>query len=302
MSFSQRTKKDISLEKINENQYAYELSSYVKLSGYIRIFQQKLYTVFDVDNNIQAKRIYNIIKKIYDFSPTIEIKNNNKFTKNKIYRVLVDDETTTEKILKNEEKLGENIYDFYDKMNEDDLKTFLKVSFLLNGSITDPKRGYYVEFVFESKEISDVVFKIMDNFNLQPKKFIRKKNYIIYLKDSDEISDFLSLISAYKALLELQNVKAMKELRNNINRQTNCDKANIDRTVNASLKQISAIEKLKKNDLFKNLPDELKNVAEIRIENPYISIEDLGKLTNPTMSKAKINYRLQKLIKLSEEI
>ena len=127
-----------------------------------------------------------------------------------------------------------------------------------------------------------------------------KRQYIIYLKDSDKISDFLAIIGANKSLFELENVRAMKSIRNNINRQTNFDKANIDRTVKASLKQVDAINYVFNSELYETLSDSLKEIGRLRLENPYISIEQLGDLMKPPMSKAKVNYRLQKFIKMSE--
>ena len=122
------------------------------------------------------------------------------------------------------------------------------------------------------------------------------------MKDSDKISDFLAIIGANKSLFELEDVKAMKSIRNDINRQTNFDKANIDRTVKASLKQVASIKLLDKNDKLKSLSKELQELAELRVDNPYTSIEELGQMLNPPMSKSKVNYRLQKFIKMAEDL
>lgn len=302
MSFSQRTKKEISIKNILNQNLIYELFSYLKLCGYIRIIENKIYILFDVESNIQSKRIYNIIRTLFSFSPTIEIKNNKKFSKDKFYRVLVDDEIIANKILGLSEKIESDIKNL-DLKDENTLNSiFLKVGFLLSGSITDPKRGYNVEFYFSNKELSDKITYVLNYFELNPKMILRNGNFIVYLKDSNKISDFLSIITAYNALLELENVKAMKELRNDINRQTNCDKANIDRTVKASIKQVNSIQKIIDKKRFNELSDDLKIIAKLRIDNPYLSISDLGNLLVPKMSKAKVNYRLQKLINFSEEI
>src|SRR5699024_5544733 len=161
-------------------------------------------------------------------------------------------------------------------------------------------RGYNLE-IYGSKEEAKLIEAFMDSFNLNPKLNIRRDSYVVYLKDSDKISDFLALIGANKTLLDLENVKAMKSLRNEVNRKTNFDNANINRTVMASLKQVEAINTLIRNGKYKELSYDLKEIADLRLENPYISLEELGRLLDPPLSKAKVNYRLQKFIKMAEE-
>ena len=142
----------------------------------------------------------------------------------------------------------------------------------------------------------------MDTFDLNAKINDRGDYYIVYIKDSDKISDFLAIIGANKSLFELENVRAMKSIRNDINRQTNFDKANIDRTVKASLRQVDAIKAVINSEEYDKLSEDMKEIASIRIDNPYISIEEIGQMMDPVMSKAKVNYRLQKFIKLAEDL
>ena len=140
----------------------------------------------------------------------------------------------------------------------------------------------------------------MEEFSINPKLNLRNDSYCVYIKDSDKISDFLALIGANKSLFDLENVRAMKSIRNDINRQTNFDKANIDRTVKAAFRQVDAINKLKEKNILENQAEDLQKIAELRLAYPYISLEELGKMMTPALSKAKVNYRLQKLIKLAE--
>ena len=142
----------------------------------------------------------------------------------------------------------------------------------------------------------------MDIFDLNPKINDKGEIKVVYLKDSDKISDFLAIIGANKSLFELEDVRAMKSIRNDINRQTNFDKANIDRTVNASLKQVDAIKAIFNAGMIDDLSAEMKELAELRLVNPYTSIEELGQMLDPPMSKSKVNYRLQKFIKMAEDL
>ena len=130
----------------------------------------------------------------------------------------------------------------------------------------------------------------------------RNDYYIVYLKDSDKISDFLAIIGATKSLFELENVRAIKSLRNDINRVNNFDNANIDRTVKAAANQLTAINKVKDAGVFEDLDDLSKKLANLRLDNPYLSLEELGEMINPPLSKAKVNYRLQKFIKIAKDL
>ncbi|MDO4594539.1 MAG: DNA-binding protein WhiA [Tissierellia bacterium] len=301
MSFSKRCKKEISIKELKFEFLDAELFSYVKLSASLKIIGGEFNISFDADYNHQARRIYNIIKTKYDYSPTIQVNESNKFGKNKYYRVIVEDCEIVNDIIKNTGFLENNTSNEILKQLENDeyKKIFLKNAFLLYGSINDPRRGYYVEIGIYNEVISKVLLELMLYFDLNPKIMTRNKLYIVYLKDSDKISDFLSIISAYKSLLELEDVRAMKSLRNDINRKTNCDKANIDRIVNASLKQINAIKKLKELNLYESLKDDEKEICELRLSNPSMSLEELSKNLDSKMTKAKINYRLQKIIRLA---
>ena len=142
----------------------------------------------------------------------------------------------------------------------------------------------------------------MDAFNLNAKLSKRLDNYIIYLKDSDKISDFLAVIGAMQSLFELENVRAMKSIRNDVNRINNFDNANIDRTIKAAMTQVDAINKTIANNRFDEIDALSQKIAELRLENPYLSLDELGEMLNPPLSKAKVNYRLQKFIKLAKDL
>lgn len=301
MSFSKRCKKEI-LRKETDNKFMeVELAVYLFFVGNIRIYNNKYQIVFKSTENKEARNIYTIIKKLYNYSPAMGIQNRRKFSSDRFFNILVEDEDIAKKILNLKEK-----YQFSDPekllkimKNTSHRKIFLKVAFILKGSINDPQRGYNLE-IYGSRQEAKLVESFMESFNLNPKINKRRDDYVVYLKDSEKISQFLALIGANKSLLNLENVKVMKSLRNEVNRKTNFDNANINRTVMASLKQVEAINTLKRDGRFDNLSYDLKEIANIRLESPYISLEELGLLLDPPLSKAKVNYRLQKLIKMTE--
>lgn len=302
MSFSKRCKKEILKKEPDYKEIDMELLAYFYFQGSIRIVNNSFQILFKASENIEARYIYKIIKEKYNYSPAMEIQNKRKFSKDRSYVVLVEDSEVAEKILAladsyslyEFEKFFENI------KSRNEKKIILKLAFLLKGSINDPYRGYNLEINVQQKEEALLIGKIMEEFSINPKLNLRNDSYCVYIKDSDKISDFLALIGANKSLFDLENVRAMKSIRNDINRQTNFDKANIDRTVKAAFRQVDAINKLKEKNILENQAEDLQKISELRLAYPYISLEELGKMMTPALSKAKVNYRLQKLIKLAE--
>lgn len=304
MSFSKRCKKELLKVETNDKYLEVELAAYLYFVGSVRIYQNKYQIVFRSYENAEARNIYKLIKRYYNYSPTIGIRNRKKFASDRFFNVLVEDEEIALKILKLKDKYGFDDLKVFNKMhkNVSEKKIFLKVAFILKGSINDPQRGYNLEIASLNRQEAEIIKSFMEDFNLSPKENLRRETYVIYIKDSEKISDFLALIGANKSLFDLENVRVLKSIRNDINRQTNFDKANIDRTVKASIRQVEAIEKLMKNNKFDPLSDDLKMIANLRLKYPYVSIEELGDLAEPALSKSKVNYRLQKLIKMAEDL
>ncbi|WP_243342603.1 DNA-binding protein WhiA [Anaerococcus sp. AGMB09787] len=296
MSFSQRCKKEVM--KKDPISVEGELVSSLHFVGSIRIKRWSYYIKFETDSNIKARYIYNLVKILYNYSPTFEILDKKS---RRDFKVIVEDSHISEDLIAKKENGFIDNFTNIEEVDLDDIKSFLKIAFIYKGSINDPQRGYNLEVIARDDRELRLIKESMETFELKPKVYTRSDYYIVYLKDSDKISDFLALIGANKSLFELENVKAMKSIRNNINRQTNFDKANIDRTVKASLRQVDAINYLIGVGGLDDFNDEMKEIARLRIENPYISLEELGNLMDPPMTKAKINYRLQKFIKLAEE-
>lgn len=300
MSFSKRCKKEV-LKKEPISKMG-ELLSIIHFIGSIRINMGGYNIKFETDSNSYARYIYNLIKDLYDYSSTFEIFDKSYKDKDRIFTVLVEDNEISEDLInKKTEGFIDNFNDIED-VSLDEIKSFLKIAFIYKGSINDPQRGYNLEIIAREKNELKLIKESMDTFDLNSKINDRGDYYIVYIKDSDKISDFLAIIGANKSLFELENVRAMKSIRNDINRQTNFDKANIDRTVKASLRQVDAIKAVIDSEEYDKLSEDMKEIASIRIDNPYISIEEIGQMMDPVMSKAKVNYRLRKFIKLAEDL
>lgn len=300
MSFSQRCKKEL-LRKDPLDSKA-ELISLAYFIGSIRISQAGFNIFFKTDANQEARYIYKLINELYDYSPTFEIQDNPDKKIKRDYVVVVEDSDISDKIIALMNKgFIENFEDIED-INLNDRKGFLKIAFIFRGSVNDPQRGYNLEIVGKNIREARLIKDSMDAFGLNSKISQRADNLIIYLKDSEKISDFLAVVGAMQSLFELENVRAMKSIRNDVNRVNNFDNANIDRTVKAAIAHTDAINKVRENDMFDELDDLTQKIGELRLENPYLSLDELGEMLNPPLSKAKVNYRLQKFIKLAKDL
>jgi len=180
-------------------------------------------------------------------------------------------------------------------------KSFLRGVFLSAGLLSDPGKGYHLEIVCETRADSRELRDMMNYFDIEAKTVERKGNYVVYCKEGDQVADFLALIKAELSLLNLENVRVLKDVRNKINRRVNCETANLGKTVSASLSQTQAIERLKKNDRLDGLPFILREAAELRLQYPEATLTELGQMMDPPVGKSGVNHRLRKLKEIAEE-
>ncbi len=180
--------------------------------------------------------------------------------------------------------------------------SFLRGAFLSCGTIADPMKNYHLEFVIPFFKLTNDFATLLGDMGLTPKIVERGNSYVVYFKDSENIEDFLTLIGAASSSLELMGVKMMKDVRNKINRKVNFETANISRTVNAAMAQIAAIEKIEKTKGLSWLPEQLKNIAIIRKNNPDMSLDEIKNELGGEISRSGVNHRLNRLIKIADEL
>lgn len=300
MSFSQRCKKELLRKEPLDLKG--ELISLAHFIGSIRISASGFNVIFKTDSNQEARYIYKLIADLYDYSPTFEIQDNPDKKNKRDYVVIIEDTDVSDKLIA---LMNQGFIENYENIEEvslDQIKGFLKIAFIFRGSVNDPQRGYNLEIVGKNLNEARLIRDSMDAFNLNAKLSQRAEYNIIYLKDSDKISDFLVVIGAMQSLFELENVRAMKSIRNDVNRINNFDNANIDRTVKAAMAQVDAINKTIAEGSFEELDELSQKIGKLRLENPYLSLDELGEMLNPPLTKAKVNYRLQKFIKLAKDL
>jgi len=181
-------------------------------------------------------------------------------------------------------------------------RAFLRGAFLGAGSISDPQKGYHMEFVCQDEAKALQLQQVIQGFAVDAKIVIRKKYYVVYLKEGTAIVDLLNIMGAHVSLMNLENLRIVKEMRNSINRRVNCETANISKTVNAATRQIEDIEYLRDHYGLHKLPAALRQMAEVRLEYPDAPLKELGEYLDPPVGKSGVNHRLRKLSELADKI
>lgn len=181
------------------------------------------------------------------------------------------------------------------------MAALLRGAFLACGTLTDPEKDYHLEFVVPYRYISRDLAKLLNELSLAPKQLERKWSHVVYCKDSGQIEEILTLMGAQNAALELMGIKMYKDMRNNINRKTNFETANISRTANAAAEQVYAIEAILEHAGVESLPEELKEIALLRLENPEMSLRELGEALSEPISRSGVNHRLRRLVSIAQE-
>ena len=181
-------------------------------------------------------------------------------------------------------------------------RAYIRGAFIASGSMSDPDKSYHFEIVCGTLKQAEYLRNMINSFEMDAKIVKRKKSYVVYLKEGSQIVDILNIMEAHVALLELENVRIMKEMRNTVNRKVNCETANINKTVSASVRQMEDIIYIRDNIGFDKLPDGLKDVALTRLTYPDATLKELGELLSPPVGKSGVNHRLRKLSELAEKV
>lgn len=181
-------------------------------------------------------------------------------------------------------------------------RAFLRDAFLEIGSMSNPEKGYHLEFVCENENHAYKLIETMQKFEIMAKTVQRKRYTIVYIKESEDIVKLLNVMGAHKCLMDLENLRILKDMRNSINRRVNCEAANISKTVSAANKQIEDIQYIKEHCGFDDLSENLREMAKIRLEYPDATLKELGEYLVPSVGKSGVNHRLRKLSELADSI
>ena len=293
MSFSSDIKQELNKNSnlANKELVKHELIGYL-ISGNIDVIDNNKIK-FSTESDYNINRFSKLLSNL-NINHKIEIVGKNFIVTTKVENL---------NKIENIEKMKNNLYlkDITEEKQEN-LKSVIRGLFLGAGSINNPERKYHLEIVLSNMENMEKIVKILDIFNIKAKTLENKNKYSIYIKESEEISKFLALIGASKAVLKFEDIRIQKEMRGKVNRLVNCETANLNKTINASIEQIEAIEKIQKAGKFNKLDDNLKEIAILRLENPDMSLIDLGKKLKNPIGKSGVNYRLKKILEISKNV
>ena len=310
MSFSMEIKKELTrIETPDICCREYELTGIIRTGIVMRKYKGKSRVLFTTENASLSRHLYSRVKELYRNSPDIFILKTRRFRNHTVYRLefthLVGEEMKM--ILK---KMGISIDENGEKIRYKNIKikkrcckrAYLRGCFLAGGSITDPDRSYHLEITFPNLLLAQECISLLSEFDIESRYIERKGHYLVYLKEGQEIVDFLNVIGAHNALMKLENIRILKEMRNQVNRIVNCETANLEKTVNASLRHVDSIRYIAETKGLDSLPDNLREIAVLRLENPDASLSELGQMLNPALSKSGVNHRLKKIDSIAESI
>ena len=203
-----------------------------------------------------------------------------------------------------EEILNQKVWNIKSNLSEEEQlkRVYVREAFLKGGSVNDPNKDYHLEIACDTRKKVLELNEILNTFSIKSKIIKREKKYILYLKEGEEISKFLAFIGANQAVIRFEEIRVVKETRNDINRKVNCETANINKVVNAAVTQIENIKYIQKRHKFNQLTEPLKEIAQLRLENPESSLEELGKMLEPPISKSGVNHRMKKLDEFAKEL
>jgi DNA-binding protein WhiA len=316
MSFSSEVKEQLTrIYTSKECCNQVEFVSFLRMSGNITFgFGGKLGATATTANIAIAKRYFRFAREHFEMEAEMMLHKTKNLRKNTLYTLRLPPQEKVQTIIDLMSKIpdgnpwsaGKQMYDLNSLKGifggECCYRAYLRGAFLGNGFINDPKKSYHLEVVCNNSQHSNFLITLMNYYGLQPKINERRKQYVVYLKESENVSDFLNIIGAHKALLDLENIKVYKELANSANRAYNCDIANTNKIVNTGTRQLLAVEKISAKLGLDKLPDALAETARLRLENPESSLQELGDMFDPPISKSGVNHRLRKLEKIAEKL
>ncbi len=268
--------------------------------------EQVLMLQFETENAAVARKIFKLLKAMYDISIEVAVRKKRRLKKNNKYMLRVHGQEPVRLVLQDLQlDYADRLEDDYEEdffLGDCCYRAYLRGSFLGAGSVSSPEGDYHLELTSRHASNAYFLLKAMERYDLKARINKRKGRYVIYLKGSEDIVTFLNVIGAHKKLLEFENVRIIKELRNRVNRGVNCETANLNKIVNTGVRQMEAILTIDRIMGIEKLKVSLREVARLRREFPSSSLQELGDMMDPPLSKSAINHRLRKLEEIADKL
>ena len=290
MSFSSEIKQELSwqLPSARHCRLA-EISAILSFCSHVEAGTEVTGNVrMHTENLAVARKYFTLLKKTFNINMNVSVRQNRKPHGNRSFEITaLTDMTAVRHVL---------------IQNPCCRRAYIRGAFLASGSVSDPEKGYHFEIVCADSARAEQLSAMLESFGIEAKITLRKHSYILYVKEGSQIADILNVMEAHVGLMKFENIRILKEMRNSVNRQVNCETANLNKTVSAAVKQIEDIQYIQSTIGFEKLPENLAEIARLRLEQPGMSLKELGQMLTPPVGKSGVNHRLRKLSFIAEEL
>lgn len=299
VSFASDVKKELTTLEVHKEHAKAELAALIRMNGSVTLANRQFVLNVQTENAAIARRIYTLLKDHYEVNSELLVRRKMKLKKNNVYIVRL--KQGTKEILNDLEIMDGVMFNTHvsDSImgNEQKMRSYLRGAFLAGGSVNNPETSrYHLEIYSMYEEQCIDLCEMLKFYGLNGRVVERRTGFITYLKGAEEIADFLVLVGATNAMLKFEDVRIVRDLRNSVNRLMNCENANMNKTADAAKRQIENIRLIKETVGLEQLPEKLREVAEIRLENPEISLKELGEMIpSGPITKSGINHRIRKI-------
>lgn len=307
MSYASQVKKELTNLEVHPEHARAELSALIRMNGSLSLAQHHFILNIQTENPAIARRIYSLLHQLYTVDSELVVRRKMKLQKNKQYIVRLRQHVQA--ILADLRIVQKDSFQIRTDISEDiwssqqRARSYLRGAFLAGGSVNNPETSrYHLEIYTLYEDQNQGLVKLMNQFQLNARATQRRNGFIVYLKEAEKISDFLQIIGATASMLKFEDIRIVRDMRNSVNRLVNCENANINKTIKAAAKQVANIRYYQENFGLEKLPVKLKEIAELRLANPEVSLTELAQMVpGGPISKSGINHRLRKLNILIEQ-
>ncbi|MBC8528160.1 DNA-binding protein WhiA [Christensenellaceae bacterium NSJ-44] len=309
MSFSSETREELCRLPFGEDCCVRaELAALIHVAGTITLSGGEMALRIATESASCARRVFRLFKRVYGIAPQVASGQKRRLKKNHAYYLTVTKgarEALEDAGLISKKGGGLVFNRGIDRelvRRDCCRRAYIRGAFLGAGSLTTPEKGYHLEFVLSTEEFARDLMALINSFSLGAKNLARKGSYVVYLKEGESISSLLVVIGAMNSVLALENVRVLKEMRNQVNRSVNCETANLAKTAFAAARQIEAITALESSGKLAKLSAPLREMAAVRLDNPEASLIELGEMLDPPVGKSAVNHRLRRLEEMAQQL
>ena len=306
MTFASDVKKECTLLEVHREHAKAELTALIRMNGAVNLYQQRLTLNVQSENAAIARRIYSLLKDHYQAESELIVRRKMKLKKNNVYIVrcrhraheILEDLHIFDGLSLNPHISPEIMSDSQKK------RDYLRGAFLAGGSVNNPEASSYHLEIYSSYEAhNEDLCRLMNDFNLNAKTIVRRNGFITYIKEAEKISEFMAVIGATRGMLTFEDIRIVRDMRNSVNRLVNMENANLNKTIDAAQRQVEAIRLIDSTQGISSLPERLQVMARFRLDNPDLSLKELGEqVQGGPISKSGVNHRLRKIVEIAEKI